>query len=192
MSTRKNKKYTAGQAKKGSERKAIEPLTKKEGCNVKAVRIFKHRDIGKIANKSVETKTAGECRVSRVVEPSLADLMGARSASPSASSCGGGRQQPRLPSGLRRMRLTNDKCLWLIKRWASLVEAHADVKRDGRAYDPDVLHRDDVAEEGPDQEDELRATAAEDPERHGRDDDCGGCLEDLNGLAECTKDPTLS
>ena len=128
MSTRKNKKYTAGQAKKGSERKAIEPLTKKEGCNVKAVRIFKHRDIGKIANKSVETKTAGECRVSRVVEPSLADLMGARSASPSASSCGGGRQQPRLPSGLRRMRLTNDKCLWLIKRWASLVEAHGDVK----------------------------------------------------------------
>ena len=156
-------------------------------------KILKHRNVGKTNNKMAMIKVASDGRKGLVVESTLVDLMESEKCVTFSVklTCDDIHNRDCLKA-FHGMRLANDTYRSPIKRWASLVEAHADVKRDGRAYDPDVLHRDDVAEEGPDQEDELRATAAEDPERHGRDDDCGGCLEDLNGLAECTKDPTLS
>ena len=72
MSTGKYKKYAAGQAEKDSERKAIEPLTKKERRNVKAARIFKHSDVAgtttarKNANTNTETLNGFKAGVSRL------------------------------------------------------------------------------------------------------------------------------
>ena len=130
MATGKNKKYKAGQVKKGSKRKVIEPFSKKEWYNVKAPKIFKHRDVGQIViNKTAGTKIASEGLKGRVVEQSLADLMESekyvnynvklRCEDVNNRDC---------LMVFHGMRLTNDKYRSLIKKWASLVEAHADVK----------------------------------------------------------------
>ena len=130
MSTGTYKKYAAGQAEKDSERKVIEPLTKKERYNVKAAMVFKHHNVWEIVvNKTAAIKIASDGRKGCVDEQILVDLM-------EREKCVDYSVQLRWDDVNNRDCLTvihgrrtaNDKYRWLIKKWASLAEAHRDVE----------------------------------------------------------------
>ena len=94
-----------------------------------AARILKHRDVVQIVNKIVWTKTAGECPKDRVVEQSHADLTGSdKRVTHSVNLWCDGITNRDCLTVFDGMRPANDTYRTLFKRWASLGDAHGDVK----------------------------------------------------------------
>jgi len=129
MAVGKNKKL--GKKGKKTGRKITDPFAKKEWYDVKVPSIFPARDIG----KTVVTKTAGQRNardslLGRVYEASLGDLK--ESAEDEAfrkfkfkvEDVAG----PQCLTQFYGMSLTTDKLRSLVRKWHSLIEAHADVK----------------------------------------------------------------
>ena len=177
MATGNNKKHVAMQANKGSTSMVVEPFSKKERSDVKPARIINHRDVGQTSTRRQGPRIPRACRNCRVLDPSLDDLMESDKCVTYSVElrCDGITNRDCLKA-FHGTRLTIDTYLSLIKKRASLVQAHADVKT-AEGHGPGVLHWDDITEDEADQEDESRAAAAEDPEHHDRDDDGGCCLE---------------
>ncbi|ELP83620.1 40S ribosomal protein S3A, putative [Entamoeba invadens IP1] len=130
MATGKNKKYKAGNVKKGNKRKIAEPFSKKEWYNVKVPKNFKRRNVGQIVvNKTTGTKVASDQLRGRVVEVNLADLM-------ESEKFGAYNYKFRCEDVngkdclmvFHSLKLTTDKLRSIVKKWCTLIETSVDVK----------------------------------------------------------------
>jgi len=129
MAVGKNKKL--GKKKKGGNRKIIDPFSKKEWYDVKAPSAFPIRQIGKtMVTKTVGTRLSKDGLMGRVFEASLGDLKAnaeddayrkfkLRVEEIQGTSC---------LTNFYGMDLSTDKLRSLVRKWHSLIEAHADVK----------------------------------------------------------------
>jgi len=129
MAVGKNKKL--GKKRKGGARRIADPFAKKEWYEVKAPSVFPIRALGHtVVTKTQGTKIAKDSLINRVFESSLGDLKpdGEDSAfrkfrfrveDVSGSQC---------LTSFYGMDMTTDKLRSLVRKWHSLIEAHADVK----------------------------------------------------------------
>jgi len=129
MAVGKNKKL--GKARKGSRKKVTDPFSKKEWYDVLAPSIFPTKTIGKtIVTKTTGTKIARDSLLGRLFEVSLGDLKPdgedeafrkflLRVEEVNGMNC---------LTQFHGMDLTTDKLRSLVRKWQTLIEAHADVK----------------------------------------------------------------
>jgi len=129
MAVGKNKKL--GKARKGSRKKASDPFSKKEWYDVRAPSVFPTKTIGKtIVTKTSGTKVARDSLLGRLFEVSLGDLKQdgedeafrkflLRVEEVNGMNC---------LTQFHGMDLTTDKLRSLVRKWQTLIEAHADVK----------------------------------------------------------------
>merc|ERR1712146_809889 len=128
MAVGKNKRLTKG--KKGSKKKIIDPFANKEWYDIKAPSLFTKPLCGKtLVTRSKGTKIASDQLKGRVLEVSLADLN---------NSEDDGYRKIRLRvedvkgqqclTNFWGMDFTTDKLRSLVRKWQTLIEAHADVK----------------------------------------------------------------
>lgn len=129
MAVGKNKKL--GKKRKGGNRKVVDPFSKKEWYDVKAPSAFPIRQVGKtMVTKTQGTKVAKDGLMGRVFEASLGDLK--------ANAEDDAFRKLKLKveevqgtdclTNFYAMDLTSDKLRSLVRKWHSLIEAHADVK----------------------------------------------------------------
>jgi len=129
MAVGKNKKL--GKKRKGGNRKVVDPFSKKEWYDVKAPSAFPIRQVGKtMVTKTQGTKVAKDGLMGRVFEASLGDLK--------ANAEDDAFRKFKLKveevqgtdclTNFYAMDLTSDKLRSLVRKWHSLIEAHADVK----------------------------------------------------------------
>jgi small subunit ribosomal protein S3Ae len=129
MAVGKNKKL--GKKKKGGNRKVVDPFTRKEWYDVKAPSSFPIRQIGKtVVTKTTGTKVARDSLINRVFEVSLGDLKpnGEDDAYRKFKLKVEDIQGSNCLTNFYGMDLTTDKLRSLVRKWHSLIEAHADVK----------------------------------------------------------------
>jgi small subunit ribosomal protein S3Ae len=131
MAVGKNKGLSKG-GKKGAKKKVIDPFTRKDWYDIKAPSIFKVRDVGKtLVNRTQGTRIASDGLKGRVYEVSLADLKGEEDAERSYKKfrliCEDVQGKNCL-TNFYGMNLTTDKLRSMVKKWQTLIEAHADVK----------------------------------------------------------------
>jgi len=129
MAVGKNKKL--GKKRKGGARRIADPFAKKEWYEVKAPSVFPIRALGHtVVTKTQGTKIAKDSLINRVFESSLGDLkpdgeddafrkFRFRVEDVSGSQC---------LTSFYGMDMTTDKLRSLVRKWHSLIEAHADVK----------------------------------------------------------------
>jgi len=129
MAVGKNKKL--GKARKGGRKKLADPFSKKEWYDVRAPSIFPTKTIGKtIVTKTTGTKIARDSLLGRLFEVSLGDLKPdgedeafrkflLRVEEVNGMNC---------LTQFHGMDLTTDKLRSLVRKWQTLIEAHADVK----------------------------------------------------------------
>jgi len=129
MAVGKNKKL--GKARKGSRKKLADPFSKKEWYDVRAPSIFPTKTIGKtIVTKTTGTKIARDSLLGRLFEVSLGDLKpdgedeAFRKFLLKVEEVNG----MNCLTQFHGMDLTTDKLRSLVRKWQTLIEAHADVK----------------------------------------------------------------
>jgi small subunit ribosomal protein S3Ae len=129
MAVGKNKRLTKG-GKKGQKKKAGDPFLKKEWYDIKAPSQFIVRNCGKtLVTRTQGTKIATEELKGRVLELNLADLNNDDDqASKKIKLCIEEVQGRHCLTDFHGMSLTRDKICSLIRKWHTLIEAHADVK----------------------------------------------------------------
>ncbi|XP_040576769.1 small ribosomal subunit protein eS1 [Lepeophtheirus salmonis] len=130
MAVGKNKGLKVG--KKGAKKKVVDPFTRKDWYDVKAPTIFKVREVGKtLVNRTQGTRIASDGLKGRVYEVSLADLQSETDAERSFKKfkliCEDVQGRNCL-TNFYGMNLTTDKLRSVVKKWQTLIEAHADVK----------------------------------------------------------------
>ncbi|KAH7821363.1 putative ribosomal 40S subunit protein S1B [Monocercomonoides exilis] len=130
MALGKNKKLSKG-TKKGGKKKVVDPFARKEWYEVKVPNCFTNRVLGKtFVNRSQGTKLAKDALKGRVFEAFLADLnqggdvdqfrkIRLRCEDVQGANC---------LTNFHGMTITADKLRSMIKKWQTLIEAHADVK----------------------------------------------------------------
>jgi len=126
MAIGKNKKL--GKKKKGS-RKQLDAFAKKDWFEVKAPHVFKRRDIGfTMGTRSQGNKNVRDTLVGRVFEVSLGDLQinGEDDAFRKFKLRVEEMQGKNLLTNFYGMDMTTDKKRSLIKKWHTLIDAHAD------------------------------------------------------------------
>lgn len=129
MAVGKNKRLTKG-GKKGGKKKAGDPFLKKEWYDIKAPSVFTHRQCGKtLVTRTQGTKIASEELKGRVLEVNLADLnQDEDQAYKKVRLCIEDVQGRNCLTDFHGLDLTRDKQCSLIRKWHTLIEAHADVK----------------------------------------------------------------
>merc|ERR1719335_1546571 len=128
MAVGKNKRLTKG--KKGGKKKTVDPFTKKEWYDVKTPAQFTVRTAGKTpVSKSQGLKLSTDGLKGRVLEVNLADLNNDEDQSyKKIRLCVDDVQGRNCLTDFHGMDLTRDKQCSLIRKWHTLLEAHADVK----------------------------------------------------------------
>lgn len=129
MAVGKNKRLTKG-GKKGGKKKAGDPFLKKEWYDIKAPGLFVQRNCGKtLVTRTQGTKIATEELKGRVLELNLADLNNDEDQShKKVKLCIEEVQGRNCLTDFHALELTRDKQQSLIRKWHTLIEAHADVK----------------------------------------------------------------
>jgi small subunit ribosomal protein S3Ae len=129
MAVGKNKRLTKG-GKKGGKKKAGDPFLKKEWFDIKAPSVFSVRSCGKtLVSRTQGTKIASEELKGRVLELNLADLnQDEDQAYKKVKLCIEEVQGRNCLTDFHGLTLTRDKLCSLIRKWHTLIEAHADVK----------------------------------------------------------------
>jgi len=129
MAVGKNKKL--GKSKKGGRKKVSDPFSKKEWYDVRAPQVFPTKTIGKtIVTKTTGTKVARDSLIGRLFEVSLGDLKpdgedeAFRKFLLKVEEVNG----MNCLTQFHGMDLTTDKLRSLVRKWQTLIEAHADVK----------------------------------------------------------------
>lgn len=128
MAVGKNKRLSKG--KKGTKKKVIEPLSRKDWYSLKAPAIFKENLIGKtIVNRTQGNRLASDGLKGRVVSACVADLQKNESQAHQwlrfrvedvqGTDC---------LTNFWGMRFTTDKLKSLVRKWQSLIEAFVEVK----------------------------------------------------------------
>jgi len=128
MAVGKNKKL--GRKKKGGQKKT-DPFARKEWYDVKAPGVFQIRQIGKtIATKTSGNKLARDSLINRVFTVSLGDLKpnGEEDAFRKFKLQIQEVQGSLCFTNFYGMDMTTDKLRSLVRKWHTLIEAHADVK----------------------------------------------------------------
>jgi small subunit ribosomal protein S3Ae len=129
MAVGKNKKL--GKKLKGAAgKKKVDPFTRKEWYDIKAPSMFTHRMAGKTpVTRTTGTKVASESLKGRVFTVSLADLQKADDLDFRKIKLVGEEVQGKtLLTNFYGMDMTRDKLCSLVRKWQTLIEAHADVK----------------------------------------------------------------
>jgi len=129
MAVGKNKKL--GKKRKAGGRKPVDPFAKKEWYDIKAPSAFPIRQVGKtMVTKTQGTKTSREGLMGRVIEVSLGDLKpnGEDDAFRKFKLKVEEVQGTNLLTNFYGMDLTTDKLRSLVRKWHTLIEAHADVR----------------------------------------------------------------
>jgi len=129
MAVGKNKKL--GKKRKGGSRKIVDPFSKKEWYDIKAPSAFPTRQVGKtVVTKTQGTKNSRDSLLNRVFEVSLGDLKpnGEDDAYRKFKLKVEEVQGSNVLTNFYGMDLTSDKLRSLVRKWHSLIEAHADVK----------------------------------------------------------------
>jgi small subunit ribosomal protein S3Ae len=129
MAVGKNKRLTKG-GKKGGKKKQGDIFLKKEWYDIKAPSAFAVRSCAKtLVTKTQGTKIASEELKGRVLELNLADLNNDEDqAFRKMKLCIEEVQGRNCLTDFHGMSLTRDKEASLIRKWHSLIEAHADIK----------------------------------------------------------------
>jgi len=129
MAVGKNKKL--GKKKKGGTRKVADAFAKKEWYDIKAPSSFPTRQVGKTCvTKTIGTRNSKDSLMGRVFESSLGDLK------PNSEEDAYRKfklkveevQGTNCLTNFYGMDLTTDKLRSLVRKWHTLIEAHADVK----------------------------------------------------------------
>jgi len=130
MAVGKNKRLTKGGGKKGGKKKAGDPFLRKEWYDLKAPSFFSNRNCGKtLCSRTQGTKIASEELKGRVLELNLADLNNDEDQSyKKVKLCIEEVQGRNCLTDFHGLTLTRDKLCSLIRKWQTLIEAHADVK----------------------------------------------------------------
>ncbi|KAL6855939.1 hypothetical protein ACP4OV_018741 [Aristida adscensionis] len=133
-------------SRKGAKKKSVDPFAKKDWYDVKAPSVFSVRDVGKtLVSRTQGNKCVGSsvsysgdetlCLIAseglryRVFEVSLADLQTDEDQAYRKIRLRAEDVQGRnVLTNFWGMELTNDKLRSLVKKWQTLIEAHADVK----------------------------------------------------------------
>jgi len=124
------KSKRTGKGKKGQKKKIVDPFTKKEWYEIKAPGLFTERFCGYTpVTRSSGTHSATESLKGRIFEVCLADLnkdedQAFRKMKLVAEEV----QGKNVLTNFYGMDFTRDKLCSLIKKWQTLIEAHADVK----------------------------------------------------------------
>ncbi|ESW09412.1 hypothetical protein PHAVU_009G125400 [Phaseolus vulgaris] len=128
MAVGKNKRISKG--KKGGKKKATDPFTKKDWYDIKAPSVFQVKNVGKtLVTRTQGTKIASDGLKHRVFEVSLADLQGDEDhAFKKIRLRAEDVQGKNVLTNFWGMDFTNDKLRSLVRKWQTLIEAHADVK----------------------------------------------------------------
>jgi len=129
MAVGKNKKL--GKKKKGGSRKATDPFAKKEWYDVKAPAAFATRDLGKtVVTKTIGQKIARDSLLGRVFEISFGDLK--KNAEDEAFRKFKFKVEEvagtQCLTSFHGLDMTTDKIRSLVRKWHTLIEAHADIK----------------------------------------------------------------
>jgi len=129
MAVGKNKKLSKG-GKKGGKKKTGDPFLKKEWFDIKAPSVFSVRNCGKtLVSRTQGTKIATEELKGRVLEVNLADLnMDEDQSHKKIKLCIEDVQGRNCLTDFHAMSLTRDKICSLVRKWHTLIEAHADAK----------------------------------------------------------------
>jgi len=129
MAVGKNKRLTKG-GRKGGKKKAGDVFLKKEWYDVKAPSMFGQRQCAKtLVSKTAGQKIATEELKGRVMEVNLADLNNDEDQSfKKIKLCVEDVQGRNCLTDFHALDITRDKMCSLIKKWHTLIEAHADVK----------------------------------------------------------------
>jgi len=129
MAVGKNKKL--GKSRKGGRKKATDPFHKKEWYDVRTPAVFPVKSAGKtIATKTQGTKIARDTLMGRIVEVSLGDLK----ANTEEEAFRKFKLRVEEVNGFNcltqfhGMTLTTDKLRSLVRKWQTLIEAHADIR----------------------------------------------------------------
>jgi len=129
MAVGKNKKL--GKKRKAGSRKAADPFSKKEWYDVRAPRSFSIRQIGKtVVTKTQGTRNSRDSLLGRVFEVSQGDLVVSaeddafRKFKLKVEDI----QGTNCLTNFSGMAFTTDNLRSLVRKWHSLIEAHADVK----------------------------------------------------------------
>merc|ERR1719222_683559 len=110
-------------------KKAGDPFLKKEWYDIKAPSMFSIRNCGKtLCTKTQGTKIASEQLKGRVLEVNLADLNNDDQSYKKIKLCIEEVQGRNCLTDFHGLSLTRDKLSSLIRKWHTLIEAHADVK----------------------------------------------------------------
>ncbi|ETE69106.1 40S ribosomal protein S3a, partial [Ophiophagus hannah] len=128
MAVGKNKRITKG-GKKDTKKKVVEPFSKKDWYDVKAMAMFNIRNTGKtLVTRTQGTKIASDGLKGRVFEISLADLQNDEVAFRKFKLITKDVQGKNCFTNFHGMDLTRDKMCSIVKKWQTMIEAHIDVK----------------------------------------------------------------
>lgn len=127
MAVGKNKRLT--KSKKGSKKKVVDVMSKKEWYDIKAPTYFGNRNVGKtIVSRTAGTKLAADGLRGRVFEVCLADLNNDDNAYRKVKLVCEEVDGKNLLTNFHGMDMTTDKLRSLVRKWQTLIEAHVDVK----------------------------------------------------------------
>ncbi|KAL1789768.1 40S ribosomal S3a [Sigmodon hispidus] len=159
--------------KKGAKKKVVDPLSKKDWYDVKALAMFNIRNIGKtLVTRTQGTTIASDGLKGQVFEVSLADLQNDEVAFRKFKLITEDVQGKNCLTNFHGMDLTWDKMCSMVKKWQTMTEAHFDVK----TTDGYLLHLFCVGftkkQKQPDTQDFLCTASAgrPDPEEDGNHD----------------------
>eukprot|EP01147_Barroeca_monosierra_P009020 gene9020-1349_t len=127
MAIGKNKRLTKG--KKGSKKKVVDVMTKKEWYDIKAPAYFNQRQVGKtLVTRSSGTKLAADGLRGRVFEVALGDLNGDDNMYRKIRLVCEDVYGRDLLLNFHGMDLTTDKLRSLVKKWQTLIQTFVDIK----------------------------------------------------------------
>ncbi|EHB15427.1 40S ribosomal protein S3a [Heterocephalus glaber] len=124
----KNMRLTKG-GKKGVKKRVVDPFSKKDWYDVKALAMLSIRNIGKTqVTRTQGTKIASDGLTGHVFEVSLADLQNDEVAFRKFKLITEDVQGKNCLTNFHGMDLTRDKMCSVVKKWQTMIEAHVDVK----------------------------------------------------------------
>jgi len=121
---------TGGGGKGGQKKKVSDPFAKKEWYDIKAPDFFQNKKVGKMpVNKSAGARNCEDDLKGRIVEINLADLQNLEEDAHRKIKLRVEDVQGKYClTNFYGMDLTTDKLRSLVRKWHTLIEAHADIK----------------------------------------------------------------
>lgn len=128
MAVGKNKRLSKG-SKKGGKKKVVDPFTKKDWYDIKAMATFKNRQVGKtLVTRTIGNKIAADGLKGRVYEVNQSDLCADDSTFRKFKLICEDVQGKNCLTNFHGMSLTRDKMCSMVRKWQTMISTNADVK----------------------------------------------------------------